>query len=185
MKTIFLFFLGVNLIASGCSTYRYRVVQPATGVPAIASQPVHIRCDPLDYTLTREHDRLAMRIDNPTDDQVMLDGNRSCVVDPHGESHPVRDHILSPHSFTRIFLPPIPFTYAYPDYFAYGPGWGWAYTYDPFWSPGWWGPPPMSYQQVLTQYDWRWETGPARIRLTYERAGKQFQHDFEFVKEKE
>jgi len=166
------------------------VVQPSSSASPVAAQPVQIHYEPLDYTLARERDRLGLNINNPTDDQIVLLGNRSHVVDPTGESHPIHDRILAPHSFTRLIVPPVPFTYAYPDYFAYGPGWGWAYAgswYDPFWGPGlgWWGPPPLSYHQVLTNYDWQWKTGPARLRLTYERAGKIFEHDFELVREKE
>jgi hypothetical protein len=156
----------------------------------VGAQPVLIRYEPLEYTLVREHDRLAMQINNPTEDRIALLGYRSYVVDPQGESQPIRDRILAPRSFARLILPPVPFSYAVPDYWGYGPGWGWTYPgswYDPFWGPGigWWGPPPMSYYQLLTVYDWQWKTGPARLRLTYERAGKVFEHDFELVREKE
>ncbi len=179
---------GVTLCVSGCTTYRYRVVQPATGAPAVAAQPVTIHYEPLDYRLYRYRDRLLMHVTNPTSDRIVLLGNRSFVVDPNGESHPIRDRVLGPHSFTQFVLPPIPFTYAYPDYWAYGPGWGW---YDPMWGPwGWygygpglWGPPPVSYAQVYTPFDWKWKRGPARLKLTYERAAKTFEHDFEIVRE--
>ncbi len=184
------FLLGVTLCLSGCVSYRYRVVQPASGAPPVRDQGVTIHYDPLDYRLYKYRDHLAMHVTNPTDDRIALLGNRSFVVDPQGESHPIRDRVLGPHSFTRFLLPPIPFTYAYPDYWAYGPGWGWGYIgswYDPMWGPwygpGWWGPPPVSYAQVLTSYDWKWKTGPARLKLTYERAGKTFEHDFEIVRE--
>jgi hypothetical protein len=180
----------VAVCLTSCTTYRYRIVQPASGASAVADQPVNVRCEPLDYRLFRDHDHLAMQVTNPTDDRIVLLGNSSFVIDPSGESHPIRDRVLGPHSFTMFLLPPIPFTYATPDYWGWGPGWGWGYTgswYDPMWGPwfgsGWWGPPLVSYQQVLTVYDWRWKTGPARLRLTYERAGKSIEHDFEFVRE--
>ena len=187
MKTAFLLFSAASLFLSGCSTYQYRVLQPSTGTPPVAARPVPIHYEPLDYTLTRDHDRLMVSVNNPTDDKIVLLGNRSFVVDPFGESHPVRDRVLAPHSYARFVLPPVPFTYAYPDYYAYGPGWGWFYAgswYDPLWGPGWWGPPPMTYREVLTNFDWRWKNGPARLHLAYDRAGNTFEHDFEFVKEK-
>ncbi len=179
---------AVMLCASGCTTYRYRVVQPTAGAPAVTSQPVRVHFEPLDYDLYRYHDRLVMHVTNPTSDRVALLGNRSFVVDPQGESHPIRDRVLGPHSFTQFVLPPIPFTYAYPDYWAYGPAWGWGWGwYDPFWGPwygpGWWGPPPVSYVHVYTPYDWKWKNGIARLKLTYDRAGKVFEHDFEIVRE--
>jgi hypothetical protein len=184
------------LSLTGCQTYRYRIVQPHTGAPAVADQPVVIPYAPLEYRLTRDRDRLAMLITNPTGDQITLLGNRSFAVDPEGESHPIRERVIGPHSYTRMLVPPIPVTYAYPDYWGYGPGWwwgwgwGWGYYggwYDPFWGayygPGYWGPPPLAYRTVLTSYDWKWKTGPARLRLIYERAGKTFEQDFEFIRE--
>src|ERR1051325_7655004 len=106
MKLHLLLFAGTALILCGCASYVYRVVQPP-GVPqSVTDQPVIIRDDPLEYRLVRYKDRLDVRIINPTDDRITLDGNRSFVVDPKGESHPVRGRILGPHSFTGMLLPP-------------------------------------------------------------------------------
>ncbi len=172
-------------LTSGCVSYRYRIEQPSTGAPPVTDKPVFIHYDPLDYQLRRDHDRLAMQISNPTADRIVLLGNRSFVVDPHGESHPLRGRVIGPHSYAWLLLPPFPFTYAYPDYWAWGPYWGPGW-YDPFWG-GWYGPyygpPPMAYEQVITSYDWRWKSGLARLRLTYERNNKIFEHNFEFVRE--
>lgn len=194
--------LGAILCVSGCVSYQYRVVQPALGAPPVRAEPVTIHNDPLDYQLYHYRDRLAMHVTNPTEDRITLLGNRSFIVDPNGESHPIRDRVLAPHSFTQFLLPPIPFSYAYPDYWAYGPGWGWGWYgpwygwYGPgwwgpgwwgpgWWGPGWWGPPPVSYAEVVTHYDWTWKTGPARLKLSYDRAGKVFEHDWEIVREPE
>jgi hypothetical protein len=183
--------VGITLCLTGCVSYQYRVVQPAAAVPPVREQPVTIHYDPLDYRLYPYHDRLTMHVSNPTEDRIVLQGNRSFVVDPQGESHPIRDRVLGPHSYTQFLFPPIPFAYAYPDYWAYGPGWGWGWYgpwygpgwYGPGWWGGWWGPPPVSYAQVTTPYDWTWKQGPARLKLTYERAGKTFEHDWEIVRE--
>ncbi len=178
---------GLVALSSGCVSYRYRVVEPSTGAPPVASQPVFIHYDPLDYRLSKDHDRLAMQISNPTSDRIVLLGHRSYAVDPRGESHPLRDRVIGPHSFTVMLVPPIPFTYAYPDYWAWGGYWGPGW-YDPFWGGWygpWYGPPPVSYATVRTGYDWKWTTGVARLRLTYERNGKYFEHNFEFVREED
>jgi len=172
----------------GCGTYVYRVVQPP-GVPKpVVDQPIILRYDPLEYGLVRHNDRLDLRITNPTSDRVILDGTRSFVIDPEGESHAIRAHILGPHSFTRMLLPPLPFTYAYPNYYwGWGWGWGWG-PYDPFWGPyyygpAYYGPPPVAYTQVMTRFDWTWKTGTARLHLTYERNTNIFEHEFEIVRE--
>lgn len=173
---------------SGCQTYEYRVVQPPGVAQVVAREPVTIHYAPLDYHLARHQDRLAMRIINPTDDKIVLQGPHSYVVDPKGESHPVRGRVLAPHSFTWMLLPPIP--PGYPYYYAadggwgWGWGWGWGYDwYDPFWGPFY--APMVSCHRVFTPYDWTWKTGPARLHLGYDQNGKRFEQNFEFVRERE
>jgi hypothetical protein len=180
---------------SGCATYDYRVVQPA-GVPQpVADQSVIIRYDPLEYQLVRFRGRLAMSIVNPTEDRITLLSERSFVVDPQGGSHPLRGGILAPHSHIQMLLPPIPFTFVYPDWgWGWGPGWGWEpgwgapyYPYwGPYWGPAFYGPPPVVYSQakILTPYDWTWNAGSARFRLTYDSNNKIFEHDFEIIRER-
>lgn len=169
----------------GCQSFVYRVVQPPGIAQPVTDKPVTLHYDPLEYQLVRYKERLEMRIMNPTEDRIVLLGDRSYVVDPTGESHPFRTHILGPHSFSRTLLPPVPFTYAYPDwYWGWGPGWG---PYYPYWGP-YWGPtfyPSVSYAQITTQYDWPWKTGTARVRLTYDRNRTTFEHDFEIIREPE
>jgi hypothetical protein len=172
---------------SGCQSYMYRVTQPPGIAQPVTDKPAILRYDPLEYRLVREKDRLSMQITNPTDDRIVLLGDRSYVVDPMGESHPLRTQILGPHSFSRMLLPPIPFTFAYPDW-SWGWGWYWGPYYPfwgPYWGPAYYGPPSVSYYQINTQYDWTWKTGPARLRLTYDRNRNPFEHDFEIIREPE
>lgn len=176
------------LCLCGCQTYQYRILQPAAGAPVIDKVAVTVHYDPLDYSFSRYRDHLVVNVRNPTDDRLVLQGGRSFAIDPQGESHPLRDRVIGPQSFARFLLPPIPLTYPYPDYWDWGPGWGWGPGwYDPFWGgsygPWFYGPPPVSYERVLTVYDWDWKSGLARLRLTYERNGKTFEHNFEIVRE--
>jgi len=170
----------------GCQTYQYRIVHPPGGSPVVDKVAVTVHYDPLDYHFSCYHDHLAVNVSNPTDDRIVLEGGRSFAVDPQGESHPLHDRVIGPHSFARLVLPPIPFTYAYPEYWDWGPGCGPGW-YDPFWGgwygPWYYGPPSIRYQQVTTVYDWDWKTGLARLQLTYERKEKTFEHDFEIVRE--
>jgi len=188
MKPSLLLLATTAVLFCGCKTYQYRIVQPPAAPAVVADQPVTVRLDPLEYHLARVHDRLGVTVSNPTDDRLTLLGNRSYVVDPRGESHPLRGQVLAPHSFARLFLPPAPLTYAYPDYYpwAWGGGWGWG-PYYPYWGPYYsgyyWWPPTVSYYQIITEYDWDWHTGPARLRLTFDRNGRTFEHDFEFIRE--
>jgi len=189
MKANFFALLLASTCLCGCQTYQYRITQPAPGGTVTSKQPVALHYDPLDYHFSTYENHLAVNIANPTDDRIGLQGGRSFVVDPKGESHPLRDRVIAPHSFTRMLFPPIPFGYPYPDYYWWGPRWGYwgPGWYDPFWG-GWYGPwvygpPSVSYAQVLTVFDWEWKTGPARLRITYERNGKTFEQDLEIIRE--
>src|SRR5258708_4326055 len=93
--------LGAILI-SGCKTYNYQLAEPPNLATLITDKPVTVTYTPLEYTLVRQHDRLGMTIMNPTDDRVTLDSHRSYVVDPRGESHPLRGRSIAPHSYIRM-----------------------------------------------------------------------------------
>lgn len=181
MKTKFFLLSLVAVLLCGCQTYNYRIVQPSTAAPVVGNQPVSLKYSPLEYQLSRDQSHLILRITNPTDERIILLGERSFVVDPQGESHPLRGRVIGPHSYTRLLLPPIPFSYAHPDPTW---AWGWGGYHDPFWGPfygpGFYGPPPLEHDYVYTIYDWHWKTGPVRLRLTYEQANKTFEQNFEF-----
>src|SRR5215472_13967840 len=121
---------AVALMAAGCRTYQYRIVQPSQAANSIiAAQPVAVPYDPLEYHFARLRDRLAMRINNPTENQVVLRADKSFVVDVRGESHPVPGWVVGPHSYARMFLPPRPAT---AEVFGY-------YGYPWVWGPGYYG----------------------------------------------
>jgi len=177
------------LLSAGCHTYQYRVVQPSQANSLITAQPVIVHYDPLDYTFARVRDRLALRIANPTTNQVVLRGDRCFVVDPQGESHPVPGTIIGANSYTRMFLPPRPATAEVVGYYGYPWAWGpgfygyaapfWHGYYDPFFYG-----PSVTYLQLNTPYDWLWKTGPIQVHLVYERGGQPFEHHFEIVRER-
>ena len=183
--------LGCTLgLGSGCRTYQYRLTQPATAAQVITRQTVTVRYEPLEYQFSRDHERLAVRIVNPTEDRIGLRPDRSYVVDPRGESHPLHGRVIGPHSFTFMRLPPEPVSGQVMAPFGPGLGWGpgfYGYGYGPYayyggFYGGYYGPSVATYQ-VITPYDWNWGTGPARLRLTYDRNGKAFEHEFEFIRE--
>jgi hypothetical protein len=188
--------LALVLVAAmcicGCQSYQYRILHPQV-TPSVVSrqQQVSLKVDPLEYRLSEESGRLAMRIFNPTADQLLFLGDRSFVTDPDGQSRQIRNQVLGPNSFIQMLLPPVPFTFARP---AYGWGWGWSTWgwdwgwgwpgYGPYYWGGFYGPPPMVYDQVLTSYDWTWRRGPIRLRLVFARGGgATFEHEFQFDRE--
>src|SRR4051794_12606657 len=96
---LYSFLLLLGMMATGCKTYEYQILEPANLSQTINKQPVVIHYDPLDYRLAKREGFLSMRIINPTDDRITLLGNRSYVVDPKGASRPIRGSVIGPHSF--------------------------------------------------------------------------------------
>ena len=186
-KKILSVLLMGSALVTGCQTYQYRVVQPPGVTQPVADQPVPISYPPLEYSLMRHHDRLEMRINNPTDDRVVLLGNRSSVVDPHGQSHPLRSLVIAAHSQGGMLLPPEPMTVTTTTTPTPGWAWGWGWgpypIADPFFMDFY--PPLISYTEFRTPYDWEWHRGPVQLHLTYERKRTTFDNDFEFVREPE
>jgi len=176
----------------GCQTYSYRILKPAVTPPAVTEHPVSVSLEPLEYRFTQQQDRLAMRVINPTSDRLLLVGNKSFVIDPAGETHPMRGRVIGPHSYVRLLLPPVPFTFSHPDY-TWGWGWGgspWGWGWPgyvplsgPYFAEGFIGPPPIVYEQALTVYDWRWKHGTVRLHMEYERGKETFAHEFELDRE--
>ncbi len=176
--------LGAAVLC-GCARFDYRLVEPASAATRIGKEPVTVPYPPLEYSLASRGDRLVMRVINPTGQSVTLLPGRSYVVDPRGESHPVRGQALGPHSHIALFLPPLPrrvIGYAYTPYWGYGPLDMGGY---PFWGAYEW-PYPSAYSysyQLHTPYEWRWRTGPVRLHLGYQSAGKGFDQDLVFDRE--
>lgn len=193
MKTGFLkscLVLCSVLLLAGCRTYEFRMLQPQARV--LAKDPCALRLDPLDYELSRRGDQVELRIRNTTDDRILLLGDRSFVVDPTGESHPLQGRVLAPRSFTTLRLPPTPELvpagvalspqvglYPAPAY-----AWPFGYGYNGFVYGDFSYAPTLQYSRVVTPFDWDWQSGPARLRLAYEREGNTFEHEFEFVRDR-
>jgi len=109
------------LLAAGCTHYEYDLTRPPDLAQHIGTkEDVIATIDPLEYRFRSYEDHLVIRIFNPTDDPIQLLGDQSSVVDPKGQSHPLRGATIESHSFVKLILPPPP-----PDVAPYyGPGIG-------------------------------------------------------------
>ncbi len=97
------------LLAVGCTHYEYDLVRPSDLAQHIGSkEDVIAALDPLEFRFRSYEDHLVIRIFNPTDDPIHVLGGRSSVVDPKGQSHPIRDATIESHSFVKLILPPPP-----------------------------------------------------------------------------
>jgi len=196
--------LSLLISAGGCARYEYELVEPREFTRHVGSSVDAVaEIDPLTYRLRSVDNRLVMRVYNNTDDSIELLGDRSSVVDPNGQSHPLQSMSIAPHSFIKlIFPPPKPYVYDNGPTFGVGVGYGMRVDAIP-------GPPPAGLPdrrefhmhenmwnwyfrdepQYLSaaviedsnSYYWTWKgVGEARINLVYRRGENEIRHAFVF-----
>jgi hypothetical protein len=174
------------ILAAGCARYQYSVVAPAEEARMIERRGEAIlERDQLEYGL-RDLDRsLGIRIANLTDEPVTLLGERSFVVDPTGQTHPMQGGTIAPHSFIAFAIPPAVRVYEPGPRFGVGLGMGRARggtfigTGVGTTIGGYHGGP-----YVTTLRPWEWRTGDVRLRAVYDRAGERLEHDFVLRRER-
>jgi hypothetical protein len=174
-----------GLVLGGCATYHYRVVEPSIAAEPIRNHVVTAAYDPLEYRMVSYCDRLSVQIYNRTDAPIVLAADKSYVVDPRGETHPLRGHVIGPHNYSGMLLPPEPIE---DSGWGPGPAWnlGWGcIPFVPFHDPlyGESCDPPVYYNEVKGVYDWHWGSGSARLHLAYESDGGSFDHNLKLVRE--
>lgn len=100
--------LLIVLFAAGCARYEYDLISPADLTRHIATKAeTSVTLEPLEYRMQSYENRLVLKIFNPTDDAMQLAGERSSVVDPDGQSHPLQGGPIAPHSYLKLILPPL------------------------------------------------------------------------------
>ena len=170
------------LFLIGCARYEYDITRPAdlamhvgTKADAVAQR------SPLEYRFRTAENRLVMSIYNHTDDTIQFVGDRSSLVDPDGQSHPLRSQPIAPQSFIKLILPPYR-----PTFQRTGPTFGIGvgthvgdrrgpyYDDDPFYDE----------PQYLTVIDdsaiyWEWSgEGQIRLMMVFTRKEETFNHEF-------
>src|SRR5215208_3098286 len=106
-----LLILALMLPLTGCAKYEYDLVRQPGNSTTRAS---HIGrnmdavaiVEPLEYRMRTVDNRLVVRIFNQSEDNIQLIGERSSIVDPDGQSHPLRGGPIAPHSFLKLIIPP-------------------------------------------------------------------------------
>ena len=173
----------VLCLATGCARYEYDIVSPADLQAHIGTKSdTTTTVDPLIYRWRTVDNRLVVRIFNPTNDPIQLLGEKSTVVAPTGESHPLRGQTIAPQSHAKLILPPRrPRVYNRGPTFGVGVGMrvdardrGYPYYNDHLDEP-----------RYLAVYDddnalyWDWN-GQTEIRLTlvYQRNEELLRHQF-------
>jgi len=172
----------------GCTVYQYDVVKPENLAGHVGDRDKVLELNPLVYRLRSVESRLVIRIYNPTDDPIQLLGPQSVVVDPHGQSHPLRSQTIAPKAFIKLIFPPPPPT-VYENGPTFGIGFGVigrAHYHDAFVGSGLYDEPryyTVYDENDVTRWDWEGETD-LRATFTYERANRTFHDEFLFHRRK-
>jgi hypothetical protein len=171
----------------GCAKYEIRLVEPAEFAQTLRSEEIAFSRPPIDYRANDLKGRMGFRMLNPGDEPIALLGDKSYVVDPRGESHPLKNVTIAPRSFVAMSVPPIERVYRGGSGFGLGVGVG------SFSDGGFVGGSvghdlydgPSSYSDLYaTVRVWPWETGEVRMHVTYQRGQETIEHDFVFTRQK-
>jgi hypothetical protein len=175
--------LFLSILCGGCATFEYDVVQPAEMAQRVtADADTVIVMQPIEYHLQADSGRLVMRIFNRADDSVQLMGDKSVVVDPQGQSHPLHGQAIAPGSFVREILPPFPPTQTQPN-FGVGVGIGISRGDEPGYilPRGYNEPSRIDVIPDSAAYFWEWDgETQVRLNLVYEHGDRSFEHHFVF-----
>lgn len=176
---------------SGCAHYEYDITRPPELSGHVGSQTdLVVQQAPLEYRMRSVDNRLVLRIFNPTDTALTLLGQRSSVVDPTGQSHPLSTQTISPQSFVKVILPPMR-----PHLKRTGPSIGigvgtmigsshrhrYYHGYNDYYDE-------PQYFAVYDEdnalyWDWNGETS-VRLTLVYQQGDKTFEHEFVIARRK-
>lgn len=172
----------LSLLGSGCASYEYDITRPQELARHVGTKDdVVLQRPPLEYRLLSADSRLVMRIYNPQDTPVTLLGDRSSIVDPQGQSHPLLGQTMAPHSFVKLILPPLrPRIERTGPSLEIGVGGIFASRHDPrlreYEAID--GPEYLAvYDDAGTYWDWAGE-GEIRLALVFQQGEQTFEHEF-------
>ena len=201
---IFALFVSIVFASGGCARYEYDLVEPREYTRHVGRNVDSVvEIDPLTYRLRSVDNRLVMRVYNNTDDSIELLGDKCSVVDPDGQSHPLRSMSIAPKSFIKvIFPPPRPYVYDTSPTFGVGVGYGMRvdalpgpppeglpdrrdfHTHENAWNPYFRDEPrylAAAVDDSDNSYYWEWKgVGESRVNLVYRRGDSEIRHAFVF-----
>src|ERR1700722_207871 len=171
---------------TGCAHYQFDIVRPPEQARHIGEDREQVfNLPPLEYRMQAYENRLVIRIFNHTSESIFLQGNKSSLVDPDGESHPLRDRTIAPDSWVKLILPPLR-----PQADVLGPNVGFGVGvigdgsdafYPDFGGDAYYGDIASNYQIVTSGdsrlWDWEGQTD-VRLSLLFQRRSGEFHREF-------
>lgn len=178
--------LTLACLCCGCAKYEFDLLEPRDLARHIAPKTdTIVPVDPLEYRLRAVDNRLVMRIYNNTSDEIQLSGERSTVVDPRGQSHPIRGQTILPNTFAKLILSP-----PRPRVEPYGPTWGFGvgvgvsrhdHHHPVFNDPYDYQPRYFDIYDDASNLYWEWDgESTVHMTLTFRRCEQEFRHPFTF-----
>jgi hypothetical protein len=180
--------LALVLLCAGCASYEYDITRPSELARHVGTKDdVVLQRPPLEYRLVTMENRLIMRIYNPNDEPITLLGDRSSVVDPQGQSHPLLSQTMAPHSFIKMILPPLrPRVERVGPSIEFGVGgmissrhYPRLREYDAIDGPNYLA----VYDDTAGYWEWSGE-GEIRLTLTFQQGDRTFDHEFVIARRK-
>jgi hypothetical protein len=98
------------LILTGCAPvgFEFRPEGAQQTIQVNAQAESQFAAEPLRYRLLADESHLIIWIDNPTNQTIMLLGDKSTVEDPTGDLHRLHGQTIDPQSSIKLVLPPLP-----------------------------------------------------------------------------
>src|SRR5258708_34156135 len=86
----------IAAFCGGCAHYEYDITSPPDLRQHVGEKEVIVRVEPLEYRFLSYQDHLVVQIFNPTSDVIQFLGEQRTIVDPSGQSHPLRGQAIPP-----------------------------------------------------------------------------------------
>ncbi|HEX8340321.1 MAG TPA: hypothetical protein VF624_05380 [Tepidisphaeraceae bacterium] len=105
----FLYPLAAVLVflTTGCTSYRYEVVQPEQTLGVQKDRDLVLQTEPAEVRLRQVESRCVVIVANPTTRPFEIEGSGSTLVDPTGQSRAISPQLVPPGAYVKYILPPV------------------------------------------------------------------------------
>jgi hypothetical protein len=161
-------------LCSACATIEFDATPQGFGQPIHVGndQDVEITLQPLTYRMRADEGHLILWIENQSNAAVELVGDKSYVMDPQGQSHPLHDRMILIGESSKLVLPPLD-EGPPPSQEGAAPG------ENPYDRPGFISIPDDTTNQQSRDVSWQWDDDLAvQLNLVFQRGDTQFSQSF-------
>jgi hypothetical protein len=95
------------LSATGCTSYRYEVVEPEGPLAVRKGQDLVLQIEPAELRLRQVESRCVVLVANPSQQAFEIEAGGSTLVDPTGQSRAITAQLVPPGAYVKYVLPPV------------------------------------------------------------------------------